>query len=396
MSVAGTQHGATKADSSIIFFVTEDWYFWSHRKDLALYLKASGYRVTIATRISDAYAARIKHTGLGCENMPFRRSMGNPIADITTAVKMARTIRKLSPDIVHLVALKPILLGALSVFLNSRVKFIYAFAGLGYIFTAKSRKASILRFIVSGFLRVLLARPNVFALVQNHDDQRLIQRLLGPKNNKRVTVLAGSGVDTEYFHPTEGTVSASDQLVVMPARVLIEKGCIEFLEAAKLVRKQIPNSRFAIVGGIDRDNPGSIDETKFAEMAGAAGVEWWGHIDEMNTVYDQCAVVCLPSYREGLPKALLEAAACGKPMVATDVSGCREVCVNGITGILVEPRNTGSLAAGLIELLRSEEKQQEFGRNARMLAEQKYSVQVITEATQQYYKSTLSEGVVSV
>ncbi|MEM7469428.1 MAG: glycosyltransferase, partial [Pseudomonadota bacterium] len=161
------------------------------------------------------------------------------------------------------------------------------------------------------------------------------------------------------------------------------------LGAAKMIDKTKYNCRFAILGGVDKDNPGYIDEAEFQRCAEDAGVEWWGHIEDMSAAYLNSTIVCLPSYREGLPKALLEAASCGKPLIATDVPGCRDICIHEQTGLLVLPKDTNSLADAITRMLSDPKLRKSCGAAARRLVEERFSLEAIVVETDQYYRSLL-------
>lgn len=371
---------------SIMFLVTEDWYFWSHRKDLARKLLAHGYDVFLGTRAQGELVGRIEDCGIKLKQLPFRRSLRNPILDILASIKMLAAIHSTKPDVVHFVALKPVLLGFISVLLLRKVVFVHAIAGFGYIFTANSSFAVTAKWIVNILLRTILRRRNSFVLVQNLDDKLKAQKNFGLAENK-VFLIPGSGVDTERFSPTLARKYAAGEklLVVLPARMLFEKGCREFVAAAEVINKKDKICRFALVGGVDFENPGGIPKKQIDEWVSTEIVEWWGHVEDMAEVYNQADIVCLPSYGEGLPKALLEAAACGKPLVATDVPGCRDICVDKKTGITVRPKDVTSLVSALGQLLDDAELRERYGHNARAIVVSQFSLEQISKQTIVFY-----------
>ena len=367
----------------VLFFVTEDWYFWSHRMELASVLRQKGFNVTLGAHFT-AREKDVQARGIQTYPVPFRRSMKHPVNDVLSCIAMVRAVFKFKPKVVHLVAIKPILLSFLCLALFRDVKFVHAFAGLGYIFSANTKQASGTRIVLKPILKWILARRNSFVLVQNLDDKGMLMEELGAQES-RVFVIPGSGIDVAKYFPKQDVEARKAPTIMLIGRMLAEKGCREFAAAAKVLRVAFPNSRFVLVGGTDNDNPGAISESEIVSWVEAGYLEWWGRRDDIVNVLHQADVVCLPSYREGLPKSLLEAASCGIPLVATDVPGCREVCIGQHTGLLVEPKDESTLIDALSELIREPELRRKYGRNARRLVESKFSLEVISAKTISFY-----------
>jgi glycosyltransferase involved in cell wall biosynthesis len=368
---------------AVLFAVTEDWYFWAHRKPLADYLHARGCDISVATRVKD-FRSRLSAAGFNCIAMNFERSLRYPWRDVRVLFTLPAAITRHDPDIVHLVSLKPILLSAMALLSNRRTRFVAAFTGMGYLFSTTDRGAHWLQSLVVAVLRALLQRPNCWVIVQNADDLALLRsHRLG--DAARTILIPGSGVDTQAFAYREVPLSATP-LVVLPARLIRDKGIAEFVAAAERTRAAIPGARFALVGAADPDNPAAIDAATIERWTRSGIVEWWGHRADMAAVYHAAQIVCLPSYREGLPKVLLEAAACGRPLVAADVAGCREVCIDGLTGTLVAPRSIDALASALIAMLRSPDMQLRYGLAARALVERHFSLELIAGQTLAFYQ----------
>ncbi len=371
---------------SILYLVTEDWYFWSHRVALARRARAHGYAVLLGTRAT-AHRARIEQAGIECVELPFERSMRHPLRDARAACGILRLIRARRPTLVHLVALKPMLLAALAIRCCPSVPFVHAVTGLGYLFTNPGRRGRLLRALVVRWLRFAVNRPNAWLIVQNEADARLLRETaIGVP--ARTRLIRGSGVDTLRFAPS--ALPASTPLVVLPARLLRDKGVAEFVAAARLVRGRGSHARFVLVGPCDPDNPAAIPEAQVRAWTVDGAVEWWGPRADMPDVYAQATIVCLPSYREGLPKALLEGAACARPLVATDVPGCREVCRQGQTGLLVPPRDAAALAAAIERLLGDDDACRRFGTAGRALVEHEFSSERIADETMALYADALA------
>jgi len=331
---------------SLCFVVTEDWYFHSHRFALARAAQAAGYAVTVATRCG-RHADELRAAGLEVVPIPFERSLRRPQRDVASFLALRRLLRARRPDVIHAVSLKPILLALAAA--PERRRCIAAFTGLGYLFSSSDRRATLVRALVRRALRGLLGDGRAWTLVQNADDAALLGAA-GIGVPARTVLIPGAGVELERF-PLTPEPDAAPPVVLLPARVLVDKGVREFVVAATRLRAAGVRARFVIAGQHDRDNPGAIPSAELERWKRAGTVEWWGHRDDMAAVYAQAAVVCLPSYREGLPKALLEAGAVGRALVTTDVPGCRDVVDDGVEGLRVPPRDSAALAEAIKRLL---------------------------------------------
>jgi len=367
----------------ILFAVTEDWYFWSHRRALAAVLRSLGCRVAIATRFNQHREA-LEAIGFECGAVPFERSLRRPLRDLRAALGLWRTVRRLRPDVVHLVSLKPILLSFPAVFLERKTCFVAAITGMGYLFSTDDGAAHRIRRVAIRLLRIVLSRPNVCVIVQNEDDRALIARH-GLGSAERTVLIPGVGVDLDEFEPSESE-AGGDPVVMLPARLIRDKGIEDFVAAAAIVKRAGVAARFALVGALDPDNPAAIPERDINAWVAAGNVEWWGHRTDMAEVYRESAIVCLPSYREGLPKVLLEAAAVGRAIIATDVPGCREVCRHRDNGLLVPVRRPEALAEAVIELLNDKATRDTYGARGRDIVAAEFSVGRIAECTLAFYE----------
>lgn len=370
----------------VLFLVTEDWYFVSHRLALAEHVRAAGFEVVVGTRCGAA-ATHIRAAGIALAEVPFERSLRHPLRDLRALLACARLVRRVRPDVVHLVSLKPILLGASALALAApRTPALWAFTGMGYLFTSEATLARCLRPLVTRLL-ALLHRPRRSAVVvQNEDDRALLASLHIADESLRV--IAGAGVDLDAFRPRQPLPAVP--LVLLPARLLRDKGVEEFVAAAARIRAVRPEVRCVLAGALDRDNHGAIGRAELDDWLARGVVEWWGHCNDMAAVYNQATVVCLPSYREGYSKALLEAAACGRALVASDVPGCRELCREGVTGRLVPARDAAALATALLDLLDEPARCAEMGRAARELVEREHGVARVADATVAVYRELIA------
>jgi len=365
----------------LLFVVTKDWYFVSHRLPLAVAARAAGFEVTVATRVG-AHDETILAAGIRLIPFTLSRRGGNPLYEVAALVRLYRRER---PDIVHHVALKPVLYGALAARLARVPAQVNAVAGLGWLFTSAKGMTRIIRPAVRRTLAWLLNARGSLTIVQNPDDRDLLIRSHLPES--RLRLIRGAGVDTAAFYPVpepSGTVC-----IVLVARMLWDKGVGEFVEAARLLTQAGVNARFVLVGDPDPDNPASVPESTLRAWHGQNGVEWWGHRDDMPAVFHAAHFACLPSYREGLPKSLLEAAACGLPIVTTDAPGCREIVRDGDNGFLVPVRDAQALAIALRGLIDNPVLRAEMGLRSREIVLAEFSrEQVIAETLAVYQELT--------
>ena len=372
----------------LLFVVTEDWYFVSHRLALAAAAQAAGFEVVVATRVG-RHGEAIRAAGLRLVPFGLARTYGNPIREILALVRLYRRER---PDIVHHVALKPIMYGAVAARLARVPAQVNAVVGLGWLFTSAKGVMRLIRPAARWILASLLRTPGSLTIVQNPDDRALLIRSHLPES--RIRLIRGAGVDTRVFAPAPEP--AGPVCVVLAARMLWDKGVGEFVEAARLIRQAGIQARFALVGDPDNDNPASVPEATLRSWHGQDGIEWWGRRDDMPSVYHAAHIACLPSYyREGLPKVLLEAAACGRPLVATDAPGCREVVQDGDNGILVTPRDAQSLARAIGKLIEDEKLRRTMGKRGREIILKDFSSELVVRETLGIYRELVASMMVS-
>lgn len=369
----------------LLFVVTEDWYFVSHRLRLARAAVAAGYRVTVATRVR-AHGSAIRAAGVDMIDLPFRRGGLNPVTDLAILARLIGIYRRLRPDIVHHVALKPVALGSIAARFGNRPAVVNALGGLGYVVASSSLKAKVLRPLVFALLRVAFGNDRSRLIVQNDDDAALLvgRKLIAPA---RIRLIRGVGVDPRDFPPREPP--PPPLLVVMPSRLLRDKGVYEFVEAARRLRTAGLPGRFALVGAPDSENPASVSQAEIDAWVNEGVVEYWGWRNDMADVLSSAHIVCLPSYREGLPKVLLEAAAASRAVVTTDVPGCRDAARHGITGLIVPVRDAVALSEAIRMLLLDEDKRRTFGINGRKWIESEFTDDKVVAATLAVYEELL-------
>ncbi len=325
----------------LLFVVTEDWYFLSHRLPMARAARAAGFEVHVATRIVDG-GPQIAAEGFIAHPVPFGRGSLSPRIVLRTILALRKLRREVNPSIVHHVSLQCTVLGSLAAIGRSAAS-VNAITGFGYTFTTGGLKAKLLRPMMSFLLRVLLNHGNTTALVQNPDDRDEL-RSIGIAA-ERIALIPGSGVDTNKLHPlpepTEPIVLA------FVGRLLDDKGIRTLIGAHRILRKQGSNIALLIAGTPDPANPTTVSEQEAEAWGREPGVTWLGHVTDILGLWARAHIAVLPSRREGLPMSLLEAAACGRPMIATNVPGCREVVVHNQTGVLVPTDDAAALAAAI-------------------------------------------------
>jgi glycosyltransferase involved in cell wall biosynthesis len=375
---------AAGAPPRLLFVVTEDWYFCSHRLDLARAAAAAGYEIHVATRVAD-HGERIRAEGIVVHPLQLGRRVGNPLAEIAA---LARLIRRVRPAILHNVALKPAVFASLAARLAGRMAVINAVSGLGYVFINRSGVAGLLRPLMVTAMRFLFGGKRRHVIVQNRDDKAYFDQLVDPA---RVHLIRGAGIDVTRFVPTPELPGIPVAAVV--ARLLWDKGIGELVEAARILKRQGVPLRVALVGKPDPANPRTVTEAQVTDWVAQGLVEWWGHREDIAEVWRQAQIAVLPSYREGLPKALLEAAAAGRPLLTTDVPGCNELVRDDDNGLLVPVRSAPALADALAKLAADPALRTRLGRRARQRAEEEFSSeQVIAQQLALYRLLAPVEG----
>jgi glycosyltransferase involved in cell wall biosynthesis len=363
----------------LLYVVSEDWYFLSHRLPMARAARQAGFEVHVATRVTNGGCA-IEHEGFVLHAIPFARGGLNPMGTVATIRALRKLHRKLRPAIVHHVALQVSVLGSFAA-LGSSAARVNALTGLGYAFTSNSLKARSLRRALAAVLRFLCNRQGTVVLVQNPDDRAMLKA--AGISDKRMVLIPGSGVDVDRLHPEPEPRGVPT--IAFVGRLLEDKGIRTLIQAHLLLRLNGSNVELLIAGTPDPANPGSIQEAEVASWANEPGVRWLGHVDDIPALWARAHVAVLPSRREGLPKSLLEAAACGRPMVATDVPGCREIVRPGENGLLVPVDNPTALAQAIHTLISSLELRARYGAAARRLVVEKFAADVIGRMTVDLY-----------
>jgi len=368
----------------ILYVVTEDWYFWSHRLPIARAAKSNGYDVWVVAR-EGSHADQIRDEGFTFIGWDLKRGSANPWHEVRSLVELCRIYGCARPTIVHHVAIKPVLYGAIAAWIMRVPHVVNALMGLGFVFSSHW-KASFIRPFVRRLFYLLLNRSNSLLIIQNRDDAHLFVHEVGVAA-ERLKLVRGSGVDVRHYLPfpePSGLITFA-----LVGRMLKDKGIYEFVEAVRKLRKENISFRACLVGRPDPENPSSIDLKVLEGWQKSGVIEWMGHRDDIATVWRKSHVAVLPSYREGLPKSLLEAAACGRPLIATDVPGCREIVIDNVNGILIAPHSSEMLAHAMKRMIVNKPLRQSMGKGSRKLAEEEFSDRVVVEQIMALYQSQL-------
>lgn len=356
-------------------------YFLSHRLPIAEAARAEGYEVHVATPPGPS-VEEIKLRQFVHHTLFFSRSGTNPIHETKALCCLVKLFWRIRPDIVHLVTIKPVLYGGIAARLSPVGGVLAAVPGLGFIFMATSTRVRFLRAVVTMMYRLALGKRNLVAVFQNPDDQQALIDL-GAITAARSARIRGSGVNlAEFRYQPEHT---GVPVVTFAARLLRDKGVGEFVQAASLLLKRGVNARFRLVGDLDAGNPTSVSARELNEWVMGGIVEWSGYSSNMADVMAASNLVVLPSYREGLPKVLIEAAASGRAVITTDVPGCRDAIEPDVTGLLVPVKAVGQLADAIQRLLDDENCRMAMGRAGRAMAERAFSIESVVEKHLEIY-----------
>jgi glycosyltransferase involved in cell wall biosynthesis len=372
----------------VVIVVNEDWMFWSHRLALARAAAAAGARVTVATRV-DRHAARIEGEGFRLVPLAWRRGSRDPLAETAAVADLVALYRQERPHLVHHVGVKAALYGGMAALAAGQPAQIHTIAGFGFVSVSERRRARALRATLGAAFRRVLARPRSHLVVQNRDDLEDVRRgKLFPM--ERVHLVAGSGVDTGVFVPApepEGPVTA-----LLASRLIRPKGIPQLVDAARILRSRGCRVRVVLVGDPDPENPDTVTGAELRAWHEEGLIEWRPRADDMPAVWASCHIAVLPSYREGMPRTLLEAASCARPLVTTDVPGCRDLVRDGDNGLLVPLHDAPALAGAIERLAGDAALRARMGARARVLVEQNYSDAHVVAQMLSLYRRAIAGG----
>lgn len=368
----------------IILVANTDWYLFNFRISLARWLRDAGVEVVLVSP-NGKFVSDILEDGFRWIEWNVGRKTTEPLGEVNAVRKLAAIYQREKPDLVHHFTIKPVLYGSLAARNANVPALVNSVTGLGYVFLNQESKGSTLRKVVLPLYRLAFGHANLAVVFENvSDQQQFIKMGLVPE--EKTTVVPGVGVDVERFQPVPEP--GGTPIVLFPARMLLDKGLGTLIEAARIL-KHTHKVRVVLAGEPDSGNPATVDAATLQGWQSDGLAEWWGFQSEMETVYAQAAVVTLPSLGEGLPTVLIEAAACGRAIVATDVPGCREVVEDGVNGLLVPPNDPLALAQALARLLDDAALRRRMGEAGRQRVLSQFADRLIIQQIAEIYRRLL-------
>lgn len=372
----------------LLLLMNEALFFVTHRMPVAVAAREQGFEVHVAAPYMERPVEAIRAQGFHYHDIPLDRGNLRPGAELALIAAFYRLLREVRPDLMHAVAMKPVVYGGALARLVGVPAVVLAVTGLGYLFLRRGLRMALTRAIVKRLYRYALAHPNGRAIFQNPDDLDLF--VSGGLVDADATVMIkGCGVDLDEYRDTpepEGEIT-----VMFPARIIGDKGVREFVAAARILRAEGVAARFVLVGRNDPQNPTNVAEDEIRRWEQAGLVEWWGFSEAMPATLARAHIVCMPSYREGLPRGLIEAAACARPIVSADVPGCREVVREGENGFLVAARDGEATAAAIRKLVGDGALRRRMGARGREIAAAEFSVEHFVGDHLALYRRVLGE-----
>ncbi len=376
----------------ILYILNHKTFFVSHRLKIATEVQKENFQTflicgTDASKLMKKEAEKI----LNKKKINYKEIYSNPgkfdiLSDIKYIYKTYLFLRQYRPNLIHIASPKSLILGGIAAKIYNKASIVLSISGLGHLFTDTNFKNKFLSFIFLKIIKLITNKKETFIIVQNKDDYKFFVNNLNI-NRQRIKLIKGSGVNTNRFYPSE----KKKKYILFPARLLLNKGIIEFCEAAKIVNKKYKSWKFLIAGASDYKSPVLIKKEKLKEILKIKFINYLGHVDykKMPQLLSKVSIICLPSYREGMPMVLQEAAASGVPIVTTNVTGCKEVIINNRTGLLVKSRNTNMLAKKLIKLISDQNLRKKFGKAGRKFAIKNFDESLIIKKNIKIYKKLI-------
>ena len=370
--------------TKLLFIVNVDWFFISHRLILAEQALKKGFEVFVACE-DTGRSNEITIKGIEFINLPFSRSGTNPISEFRTIFSFYKIYNEIKPNIVHHITLKPVIYGTLISRLFNSIGIVNAVSGLGYNFTA-GRKGLVQKIMIQ-LLRIGFNRRNISVIFQNDDDEKVFKDLNIISNTNSIFKIKGSGVDLIKY-PQSKLPSFEVIKILFPTRMLWDKGVKELRIASEILKEKYKESIQLLLSGMaDDGNKAGVPSSYLEDWQDDNFVKWIGYQKEMVKIYQDCHVVVLPSYREGMPKSLIEACAIGRAIITTDAIGCKECVDEGINGFKVPVCSTDELAAAIEKLILNHELIKEMGENSRRKAEKEFDLKIVISKHLVIYQS---------
>ncbi|MBM9605796.1 glycosyltransferase family 4 protein [Desulfopila inferna] len=374
----------------ILLFANTDWYLYNFRLSLAYKLRSEGWEVILMSPPGD-YGPKLEQIGFRWIPFPFSTQSTNPLREFGVLLRLILLYRREKPDLLHHFTIKCVLYGSLAAKFAGITNRANAVTGMGHIFTDTGIKARLLRPVVKVLYRLALNNPSGRVIFQNEEDQAAFVKY-GMSESYLTRLIRGSGVNCGRFKPAFCASGAERPVrILFASRLLREKGIFELVEAARLLQGQGLQAEFLIAGELYPGNPSSLTKADLEALQNEKAIIYLGHIDNMPALIAKSDIVTLPSYREGTPRILIEAAAMGKPIVATDIAGCRGLVVNGVNGLLVPPKGSQPLAQALKELILSPQQRHKMGAAGRQIVLNEFDEKIVIKKTLAVYHELMAE-----
>lgn len=366
---------------SVVFVINHAAFFVSHRLPVALSARSQGWSVSLITGQAGSSTMEDFAKEVLCKNrIPhsrtyFTASGINPIREAAGAIQVFMHLLMIRPDVVHCASLKGIVFGGVAARILRTPRVVLAVSGMGFAFTEGGTmpvRRRMTAWIISVLGRIAMTNPRAKIVVQNADDATEIRRIIGESPVDKIAMIPGSGVDVSAAHPAPMT--ERKPIVLLPGRVVRDKGIVEFAEAAIVLKLRYPDWRFIVAGSLDYENPSSLTAAELERYRSSGALEFVGYLGNIASLMAEASIVCLPSYREGMPKALLDAAAWGCAIVTTDAPGCRDAVKANVTGLLVPTRDAAALVEALERLITEPTLRDALGTAARQRAEREFAL----------------------
>ena len=374
-------------NKKLLFNITEDWFFCSHFLERALAAKKSGFEIIICSK-KNKDKQNIEDYGLKFQEISFNRKSINPFSEFLVLIKIINIYKKFSPDVVHHIAFKPIIYGSIAAIINNIKSVINAPVGMGFVFTSDSMKALLIRPIIKFLLIKLLSsnrgeNSKNKVIFENNDDLNYFVKI-GAVKIKDTCLIRGAGVNIDDNFVVSKKKNKVP-IIALVGRMVKDKGIYEFINAAKILQKNNIQAKFLLIGGVDNFYSSSIDLNLLKKWNNQGIIEWLGFVNNVDEILKNIDILCLPSYREGLPKALIEGAARGLPIVTTNTVGCKDVVKDGLNGFLVPIKNSISLAKAISILVKDDDLRFKMGCQSLKIAIDKFASSKIINQTLEIY-----------
>ena len=383
---------------SIVFIINHLAFFVSHRLPIAIRALEEGYKVSLitgksASLILDKEARqKIKKYDISIKTVQFSSAGTNPIREILGLIQISILLKKIKPNLVHCASPKGVIYGGIASKVAKIEAIVFAISGMGYAFTKRNsylkKTLSSIFFLIGRFS---FSHKNKIVIVQNNDDYNILKEHKLAKKSEMI-LIEGSGINLKNFENID--LDLKEKIILFPARIMKDKGIYEFVNAVKILCVKYDNWKFIVAGTHDYESPNSIKKNIITDWKKIKNLQFLGHLhtEDMNNLYKLSSIVCLPSYREGLPKSLLEAQAAGCPVITADTVGCRDAIINNETGYLVPPYNSSEIVKKIELLINNSRLRKELGTNGINNANKKFGIDRILEKIFNSYENLLNKN----